>query len=86
MVSVLVFTVAPFQWRHNARRTTSEWLLRSSILEIFSVLSTAERPSFAKRASPQNVIERPWRDGDLAATEGDHALILEAENGPNFKL
>ena len=29
MVSILVITVAPFRWRHNARRTTSEWLVRS---------------------------------------------------------
>jgi hypothetical protein len=29
MVSLLVITVAPFQWRHNARRTTSEWLERA---------------------------------------------------------
>jgi hypothetical protein len=51
------------------------------MLEIFSVLSMPERPSFAKRASSQNVIEPPWRDGNLAATEGNHALIFEAENG-----
>jgi hypothetical protein len=31
MVSVLVITVAPFHWRHNARRTTSERLVRSSM-------------------------------------------------------
>jgi hypothetical protein len=31
MVSVLVVTVAPFRWRHNARRTALEWLERSSM-------------------------------------------------------
>jgi hypothetical protein len=30
MVSVPVITVAPFQWRHNARCTTSGWLVGSS--------------------------------------------------------
>jgi hypothetical protein len=29
MVSVLVITVAPLQWRHNARCTTSEWIVGS---------------------------------------------------------
>jgi len=32
---------------------------RSIILDIFSVLLTAERPSFANCASSQNVIEPP---------------------------
>jgi hypothetical protein len=31
MVSVLIFTAALFQWRHNAQCTTSEWLARSSM-------------------------------------------------------
>ena len=31
MVSVLATTVAPLQWRYNARCTSSEWLVRSPV-------------------------------------------------------
>jgi hypothetical protein len=45
MVPVLVFTVAPFQWRHNARCTTLEWLERSSMRFKLSTLMPSESQS-----------------------------------------
>jgi hypothetical protein len=53
MIPVLVFTVAPFQWRHNARCTTSEWLIRSgknTLTHVPDVLLnlTATQPDLSK--------------------------------------
>ncbi len=45
MVSVLVFTVAPFQLRHNARCTTLESLERSSMQFKLSTLIRSESQS-----------------------------------------
>jgi hypothetical protein len=45
MVSVLVITVAPFQWRHNARCTTLERLERWSIQFKLSTLKRSESQS-----------------------------------------
>jgi len=45
MVSVSIITVAPFQWRHNARCTTLEWLERPFMRFKLSTLMRSESQS-----------------------------------------
>ena len=44
-VPVLVFTVAPFQWRHNAGCNTEEWLERLSMRFKLGTLIRSESQS-----------------------------------------
>src|SRR4051794_3774436 len=45
IVPVRAITVAPFQWRHNARCTTLEWLETSSMRFKLSILMRSESQS-----------------------------------------
>jgi hypothetical protein len=58
--------------------TAVDW--RSIILHIFSVLLTAERPVFAKRARSRNVIEPPGAIEISPPPKETMHLIFEAEN------
>jgi hypothetical protein len=63
MVSVSIITVARFQRRHNARRTTVEWLERSSMRFKLSILA---RISGNRRISTLPKAGRHRRRGNAA--------------------